>query len=88
MRFASRGGSRFKIDLRAKFRDQAERVSRERGLGFGAERDRDRRRRAGLFPAKRPNEAAPESNLPSRGLHDRTDFEDRHRESPFAAHSS
>ena len=32
---------------------------------------------AGLFPANGPNGAAQESNLPSRGLHDRTGFEDR-----------
>jgi hypothetical protein len=53
MQFAPRGGPRFKIDLRATFHDQAERVARERGLSFGAERDRYRRRRAGLFPTKR-----------------------------------
>ena len=68
MRFASRGGSRFKIDLRAKFRDQAERVSRERGLGFGAERDRDRRRRAGLFPAKRSKRSGAGVEPTERGV--------------------
>jgi hypothetical protein len=52
MQFAPLGGPRFKIDLRATFHDQAERVARERGLGFGAERDRDLRRRSGSFPYK------------------------------------
>jgi len=88
MRFASRGGSRFKIDLgrRSTIRPSACRVSVgsasvQSGIGIAV----DER----VFSLQRgQNGAAPESNRPSVGLHDRTDFEDRYPEPPFAAHSS
>jgi hypothetical protein len=71
------GGPRFKIDLRATFHDQAERVARERGLGFGAESGIGIAVDERVFSLQRgQNGAAPESNRPSVGLPRRTGFED------------
>jgi hypothetical protein len=77
MRFASRGGSRFKIDLgrRSTIRPSAWRVSVgsalvQSGIGIAV----DER----VFSLQRgQNGAAPESNRPSVGLPRRTGFEDR-----------
>jgi hypothetical protein len=81
MRFASRGGSRFKIDLgrRSTIRPSAWRVARgawrvgsasvQSGIGIAV----DER----VFSLQRcQNGAAPESNRPSVGLPRRTGFED------------